>query len=262
MVENGPKKCDDHSESLKSTRKISFVKLGGKGSWFVKWDDGSTASQGLPPQLHAKLHNRSKKLPRILSLSISSESDWFVVFNDGSFSRSMFRMSEKLENALAESEPALLVFAPFGGWVLIRNDYSIIWERLPTGLEELLTRKTAESSQPFVKHITINAVGGWFARFLNEEYAFGGIPIELEQSLSSLSPKKFGNLLVELSTAEENHYFLQSGNTVESVTGTQDLGTVLEYAQRKSTVIPENCIFEPGVQSPEPSRSNTPELLQ
>jgi hypothetical protein len=243
-------------------REICFIKLGGKGTWFVKYTDGTTASQGLPAQLHAKLHNRSKKLPGILSLSISAENEWLVVFKDGSFSRSVFRISEKLETALSESEPALFVFAPFGGWVLIRQDFSICWERLPNDLEDLLSRKTAESSQPFVKHITINAVGGWFARFFNEEYAFGGVPTELERSISSLSPKKFGNLLVELSTAEESHYFLQSGSKSEFFTGTQDLGIVLEYAKGKGTLIPENCVFEPGMQSPEPSRSNTPELVQ
>lgn len=227
----------------KSNREICFIKLGAKGTWFVKWNDGCTASQGLPPQLHAKIHKRSKKLPEIISLAISSENQWLVIFADGSFSSSILQMSEKLKNSLmAISEPSLFVFAPFGGWFLLRKDGSMSWERLPTGLDQLLSSRT--SSDPAIKHVTINSVGGWLAQFESNNYIFGGIPERLENFLYSKLQKKTSNLIVELSLSESSHYFIQSGVDLEWINGTEDLQSVLKFALGDGDAIPADCVFE------------------
>jgi hypothetical protein len=147
-------------------RDVSYVAFGGKGAWYVKWTDGTSAWESLAPSLHTKLAGRNKSLPSVISLSISSDNQWVCIFKDGSFATSGFPMSGKMRDAFFEDiEPKLFLFAPAGGWLLVRQDGSMDWERLPSSLDLLLKRRSIHD--PPIQQIAISGFGGWFIRFLD-----------------------------------------------------------------------------------------------
>jgi hypothetical protein len=147
-------------------RDVSYVSFGTKGSWYVRWTDGTSAWESLPPGLQSKLSSRNKSLPPVSSLAISGENQWVVIFSDGSFATSGFAMSGKFNEAFFDDiEPKLFIFAPAGGWLLVRQDGSMAWERLPSTLDLLLQRRTVHD--PPIQQIAISGFGGWFVRFLD-----------------------------------------------------------------------------------------------
>jgi hypothetical protein len=151
-------------------RDVSYVAFGPKGAWYVKWTDGTSAWELLAPNLHTKLAGRNKSLPSVASLSISSENQWVTVFKDGSFATSGFPMSGKMKEAFFHDvEPKLFIFAPAGGWLLVRQDGSMNWERLPSSLDLLLKRRMVQD--PPIQQIAISGFGGWFIRF-SDGYCF------------------------------------------------------------------------------------------
>lgn len=138
----------------------------GPKSWFMRFDDCSQAYENLPAYLSSKLCDRNSRLPHIVSISIQGDR-WVVIFLDGSFTTSGFPLHGKLRNALMDpeddSEPALFLFAPGDGWLLVRQNKSVVYERLPAGLEELLKRRS--KLDPSIQQVSISGFGGWFIRF-------------------------------------------------------------------------------------------------
>jgi hypothetical protein len=89
---------------------------------------------------------------------------WAVVFEDGSVATSGMSVEGKLRDALqVDAEVKALVLAPGGGWILTREDGSFAYERLPTGLDQLLSRRF--KGDPPIDQIAISGFGGWFVRF-------------------------------------------------------------------------------------------------
>ena len=148
-------------------RDVVYVAFGPRGGWYVRWSDGSSAWEQIPPSLHTKLYGRMRNLPHAECISISEMSQWVTVFGDGSFATSGFPVYGKLKEALhdppQDAELKTLIFAPGGGWLLMRDDGSMAWERLPSGLDELLKRRTKADAP--VDCVSISGFGGWFLRF-------------------------------------------------------------------------------------------------
>lgn len=143
---------------------ITMVSFGPKGAWHVKWAGGTSSWEFLEPSLHSKLKSRNKNLPELVSLSMSNDNHWVAIFKDGSFATSGFLMTSKMQEAFFDDyEPFKFIYAPAGGWLLLRIDGSLAWERLPTGLDQLLRRRAPGDSS--IEQITISGFGGWFVRF-------------------------------------------------------------------------------------------------
>jgi hypothetical protein len=117
-----------------------------------------------------KLNSRSSKHPRVCSISVSDDGKWLIVFEDGSFTTSGFKMDLKLQNALdTDSELLQFTFAPAGGWILIRRDGSFAFERLPSGLVAAITGKR-------IQFVSISHIGGYYVRFINGDSKYESIP--------------------------------------------------------------------------------------
>lgn len=131
-----------------------------KGGFYFQCADGSAIWSNLPPSLHQKLYKRNQNLPRLISLSVSDTQDWLVIFQDGSFATSGFSLSPKLRSCLAndDSTPILFKFGPHQAWVLVRADGTVESERLPTGLDMLLKRRSKFDAP--IKDLQINSFGG------------------------------------------------------------------------------------------------------
>jgi hypothetical protein len=91
--------------------------------------------------------------------------NWAVVFEDGSVATSGILVEGKLREALqdVDAETKFLILAPAGGWLLVREDGTFAFERLPSGLQELLSRRSR--ADPPIDQVAISGFGGWFVRF-------------------------------------------------------------------------------------------------
>ncbi|GBG68823.1 hypothetical protein CBR_g3517 [Chara braunii] len=90
---------------------VSKVVFGPGDGYFVIFEDGSTAWDGLPRSLHNKLIGRQKSLPAVKSLAISSSGGWFVIFEDGQFS--WMGLPKYLNDALRQNvEVKFLTLSP------------------------------------------------------------------------------------------------------------------------------------------------------
>lgn len=128
---------------------------------FDRWSDGSAAWDHIPTTLHQKLCNRNKSLPGVVNMAISMDNSWLVLFKDGSFANSGFPITPKLEDSLFDdSPPVLFTFAPAGGWVLMRQDGTLSWDKLPTSLNSWLSDRSPQDSK--ISKLTISSYGGWF----------------------------------------------------------------------------------------------------
>ncbi|KAI8896740.1 hypothetical protein BC833DRAFT_596323 [Globomyces pollinis-pini] len=248
-IELSHDKHDDHQVDPHSDidsdvdRHVTNMAFGSRGSWFVRWSDGSLAWDQIPPSLHNKLFKRHKFLPTVKSLSISSNNDWLIVFDDGSFATSGFPMYGRLKESLAdESDPVNFVFAPAGGWLLIRENGSMAWERLPTSLDELLKRRT--QLDPAIEQISISGFGGWFVRFADGECEWEAIPKPLQKLLISRIRHADPNILVTLSPADGLSYFVAIGEVGEFVHDNPTLRTTLEFANGIVNQLPESVTWD------------------
>ena len=85
-------------------------------------------------------------------------------FDDGSFATSGVAVEGRLREALhSGGDVTNMAFAPGGGWCVTREDGTAEWERLPTGLVDLLTKRKKHDSP--VERLEISKLGGWFVRF-------------------------------------------------------------------------------------------------
>ena len=142
-------------------RELQELVLCGRNGWYMRWTDGSQAWDNLPQTLHHKIISRSKLLPGIINMSVAMDNSWLLLFRDGSFTNSGFPITPKLAESLFEdSPPVLFTFAPAGGWVLVRDDGSVSWDKLPTTLNAWLLKRTKQS--PKISRISISSFGGWF----------------------------------------------------------------------------------------------------
>jgi hypothetical protein len=162
---------EDDADDSTLERDLTLVSFGPKGSFYLKFSDSISLWESVPPSLQSKLKGRSSSLPGVVSISISSSSQWLVVFLDGSFATSGFPLSLKLKHELMDSEDtselSLFLFAPADGWILIRKSGALAYERLPTGLDMLLRRRG--SNDAAVQTLSISGFGGWFIRFADGE---------------------------------------------------------------------------------------------
>lgn len=173
-TESTPSGRAPHSLEMAGSRTLAYIALGPRGSWFTRWSDGHTVWEGIPATLHTKLHGRSSQLPHVRSLSMLGQSEWVVVFDDGSICSSGFGLFGRLTAELDACQVKCLVLAPACGWLLVRLDGSVSYERLPTGLSGLLERRT--SIDPPIDQVCISGVGAWFVRFTDGECLWNGLP--------------------------------------------------------------------------------------
>ncbi|RKO91622.1 hypothetical protein BDK51DRAFT_45497 [Blyttiomyces helicus] len=241
--------------------------FGPKGGWFLRWSDGASGWEHLPPTLHAKLNSRLRSLPGVRQLAMSELGQWFVSFDDGSYATSGFAVEGKLWDALhdgGDADVTHLVFAPGGGWVLTREDGTVMWERLPTGLADLLKRRSR--NDPPIETITISKMGGWFVRFQDRECEWEGLPPRLEKLLIQHIRKGAPHLVVALSPVDMNSYFIALGETHDWHHESARLRSAIEWASAPGTVEPPemNMNYTQPVPVPlhaclpSPTRSITP----
>ncbi|KAJ3049666.1 hypothetical protein HK097_009359 [Rhizophlyctis rosea] len=203
--------------------------FGPRNGWYLRWSEGTSGWQHLPPTLHAKLESRLPSLPGVQLLSVSELGQWFVSFDDGSFATSGFSADGRLREALdAGAEVTGLCFAPGGGWVLWREDGTISWERLPSTLVELLQKR--RKGDPFVERIEISKLGGWFVRFADKECEWEGLPPRLEKFLIRHVRKGFEHLIVALSPVDFNAYFVSTGDSTEHSHGSARFQATIEWS--------------------------------
>ncbi|KAI8920873.1 hypothetical protein DFJ77DRAFT_139695 [Powellomyces hirtus] len=206
------------------------VAFGPRNGWFIRWSDGTSGWEGLPPTLHSKLNNRLPSLPGVRQLSMSDNNDWFVSFDDGSFATSGFPPRGKLWDALhndADADVTNLVFAPGGGFLLTREDGTAVWERLPTGLNDLLKRRSR--GDPVVDYVAISKLGGWFVMFQDRECVWEGLPPQLERILIQIIRKNPPHLIVGLSPVDMMSYFIGVGYASETNINFTTLQAALEW---------------------------------
>ncbi|KAJ3330615.1 hypothetical protein HDU91_003532, partial [Kappamyces sp. JEL0680] len=176
---------------------------------------------------------------------------------DGSFATSGFPLHGKLKKELMDaddpSELALFLFAPADGWLLCRQNGTMAYERLPTGLDFLLKRRTRLDSP--IAQITISGFGGWFVRFADGECEWEAIPKALESVLIAHIRHADPNLVVALSPSDGLSYFIIVGEHAEWVHDSSALRSALEYAQTdpndSKVLLPETVTFTfPGTTPP------------
>ena len=80
-------------------------------------------------------------------------------------------------DAPTDAEVSLFEFSPAGGWVLVREDGTMAWERLPSSLEVVLKRRTKMDSP--VVQLSISGIGGWFVQFQDCECLWDSVPPSL-----------------------------------------------------------------------------------
>ncbi|KAJ3007887.1 hypothetical protein HKX48_008883 [Thoreauomyces humboldtii] len=223
------------------------VAFGQRSGWYIRWSDGTSGWESLPPTLHAKLNNRLPSLPGVHQLSMSDNNDWFVSFDDGSFATSGFPPRGKLWEALhndADADVTNLVFAPGGGFILTREDGTTVWERLPTGLNDLLKRR--QRSDPSVEYVAISKLGGWFIMFADRECVWEGLPPKLEKILIQTIRKNPPHLVVGLSPVEMMAYFVAVGSASD---------TNMDYATLRKALA-----WQRGAPLPDGSPAEKPEM--
>lgn len=223
-----------------SEREIVTVSFGPRGSWFARWSDGMAAWEGLAPNLHAKLKGRLPTLPGVRCLSVSEMGHWAVVFEDGSVATSGITVEGKLREALrdVDAEVKLLILAPGGGWLLVREDGTCAFERLPSGLQELLSRRTR--FDPPIDQVAISGFGGWFVRFCDGECEWSSLPKPLQKFLIQMIRKGDPNLLLALSPSDGHSYFVAIGDTAEWVHDAKNFRETLEKANESSGSLNED----------------------
>ncbi|KAI8821986.1 uncharacterized protein EV422DRAFT_619160 [Fimicolochytrium jonesii] len=216
------------------------VAFGPRNGWYVRWSDGTSGWESLPPSLHAKLNKRLPSLPGVRQLSISDNSEWFVSFDDGSIATSGFPPRGKLWDALhsdADADITNLVFAPGGGFLLTREDGTYVFERLPTTLNDLLNKRGR--GDPRIDYVAISKLGGWFVMFEDRECIWEGLPPRLEKVLIQTVRKNPPLLLVGLSSSEMMHYFVAVGTATDTNIDYPGLKAALSWAKRETDVQPE-----------------------
>ena len=80
---NGPDSlCEAlHQDPDTSVQLLAFAPDGG---WYVLWEDGTQAWEGLPMRFHNILNGRQKSLPGVEQLAVGPNGEWFVRFLNGS----------------------------------------------------------------------------------------------------------------------------------------------------------------------------------
>ncbi|KAJ3261680.1 hypothetical protein HK103_004631 [Boothiomyces macroporosus] len=230
-------------------RDVAFMAFGPKG-WFMLLTDGTTTWENIPPELHNKLYRRPKTLPPIQSLAISSDNSWVLIFKDGSFATSGFPMPMKMREALMDEDPAKFIFAPAGGWLVLQQNGTMCWERLPSTLDQLLRRRTIYD--PPIDQIAISAFGGWFVRFADGECEWEAIPNQLQKLLISRIRHADPNIVIALSPSDGQSYFACMGDVSEWVIDGNNFKIVFEHAVQGTGEIPESVTWNLSL-SPSPS---------
>jgi hypothetical protein len=234
----------EYSKEEESQTDVAQLTIGPSNSFYIRWADHSASWELLTQNLSLKLRNRNKNLPKTFSLSIDVDGKWLIIFADGSFASSPFTMPAQMKKAFLSdnAEPELFLFAPAGGWILLYNDGSIAWERLPTGLDELLRRRTKSDSK--IVQISISAFGGWFLSFADGECEWEGLPASLQSILIAnvrkLDPKSNRKIIVSLSLYDGFSYFvyipLEEHAIAEWVGISENLNLALQYPQNPSNL--------------------------
>ena len=213
-----------------------------KDAWYCRLSDGSCCWENLPSELHSKLSQRSKSLPIVKSVTLLNQKDWVLVFNDGSVALRGSSIPQKLKQELQDSDSdsqiKLLVFAPGGGWFLIRQDGTKYWDKLPTSLDHLLRLRSIHD--PPIDTLAISMTGGWFIRFLDGECEWEGLPPPLEKLLIQLVRKGDPKMTLALSLEDPRHYFLSMGDTVSWLHDGAHLKNMLNWLNGDEDMLNEN----------------------
>ena len=231
-------------------RSLVAVSYGPKGSFYLQFNDWSQAWDNIPQSLQLKLESRNRHLPPLNCLSISDSNNWLAVFADGSFATSEFILSPVLRNCLtnSDSQPRLFKFAPHDGWVLVLDDGSISYERIPSTLEQLLSRRSKLDAH--ICEIEISGYGAWFVRFRDGECEWEGLPTALEKLLISnirkIRPDE--EIVLTLSVCDGLSFFAIVGDGAEWVLTepAPSLKQCLEFAFNdgdEKILLPESVIW-------------------
>ncbi|KAI9101730.1 hypothetical protein DFS34DRAFT_683864 [Phlyctochytrium arcticum] len=245
------------------------VAFGPRGGWYVRWSDGTSGWESLPPSLHTKLNNRNRSLPGVRQMGMSDTNEWFVSFDDGSFATSGFPPRGRLFDALhneGDADVTNLVFAPGGGWLLAREDGTCVYERLPTGLADLLKRRHRDD--PPIKYVAISKLGGWFVMFEDRECEWEALPAKLGKILVQTVRKNPKHLVVALSPADMNAYLVAAGTAYDTNVDHPNFRAALQwtndgYSAAENDPIPINNInFAIPVAVPDINSSEYQEIFQ
>lgn len=195
----------------------------GRNSFILQLKDLSCwPTRNIPAALHSKLHGRSPLLPLVKSVALAQDGCWIVIYQDGNFAKSSTftlqgKLKTELEDPTEESPIKLFCFAPGGGWIILRENGHLAWERMPTGLDSLLSRRPADF--PPVDHVTINSIGSWFVRFKDgyntfdtRECDWESIPKKLEVVLIQEVRKGSDEIVVALSPSDPRDFLITIAN--------------------------------------------------
>ncbi|KAI8908909.1 hypothetical protein EDD86DRAFT_206387 [Gorgonomyces haynaldii] len=233
----------EYSPQYDQQRRLVYCALG-KDSWYCRFDDGISCWDNLPQTLHYKLWNRSRSLPPVRSLAIMDQ-QWIAIFSDGSIASSGFAMNAKLRKELqdpdSESGVRLLAFAPGGGWIVVRYDGTMSWERLPSGLDTLIRRRHPQD--PPVELLSISMFGGWFVRFEDGECEFEGLPKQLEQILVKEVRKAPENIVCALTPEDAGSFVIAVGDEEQVQHPRSSLKIVMRWSQGEQLELPPSLYF-------------------
>lgn len=106
-----------------------------------------------------------------------------------------------------------IILGPASAWIILRMDGTFAHERLPSGLESLLNKRT--SNDPRIETVSLGAFGSWFIRFDDGECLWEGIPKSLEKFLIRMIRKGHDGILISLSLISPSNYFAAIGSDAE-----------------------------------------------
>ena len=121
----------------------------------------------------------------------------------------------KLQDALsdADSDIKSIILGPASAWIVLRKDGTFSHDRLPSGLESLLNKRTC--TDPIIDSISLGAFGSWFIRFDDGECLWEGLPKSLEKFLIKMIRKGHDGILLSLSLSSPSNYFVAIGGDAE-----------------------------------------------
>jgi hypothetical protein len=151
---------------------------------------------------------------------------WAIVYKDGVVTTSL-AIDGTFKDALSETNSDIksITLGPAGAWIILRVDGTFAHERLPSGLESLLSKQTIHD--PKIDTISLGAFGAWFIRFEDGECLWEGLPKSLEKFLIRMIRKRHTGLIVSLSLISPSNYFVAIGSDAEVAFNNQNFRKAL-----------------------------------
>lgn len=136
----------------------------GKGI-IALFDDGAWSWTEVTKLLDNKLRGRQRTLPRPTYVCIDMDKNYYIHFADGKCEWcGPPAFTEAIYNN--KSPVSKVAFAPRGGWYILFQDGSSLWNSLPQSLHKMLKRHLSKR----IKEISISPDGRWFVSFCNDTW--------------------------------------------------------------------------------------------